>query len=273
MKIEINKLAEHFAYIPIQVEGVYRFTQRPGKSWPSHTEPFPGFVFPLNGKVEFAFNDTPYIFTPGKVVHGGAKMKLAGNDSDNTSWEYLLVQYKLFDTEPREFSFSSSHFEMQVGYSARLYDLLDRLWKISFQSGGISAFQTETLFRNVLEEVFISADRQNSMDSQALFWQVTSYIHRHYSDDLSIPMLAEQNGVNKNRLTYVFSKYIGMGPGSYLLEYRLNRAKKLLLESNASVHEIAQVVGFNDPFHFSKAFKNKFGISPSKFRKRFIKTT
>lgn len=270
MKIEINKLAEYFAYTPIQVEGIYRFTQKPGKSWPSYTEPFPGFVFPLNGKVEFTFNGTPSIFTPGKVVHGGARMKLAEKESGNASWEYMLVLYRICGIEPGELSFSSSHFELQVGYSPRLYALLDRLWKISFQSGGIPAFQTKTLFYNVLEEVFTCVGNQSKGSSKALFDQVSAYIHEHYNEALTIPMLAEQNGVNRNRLFYVFNKYSVMGPGDYLLSYRLNRAKEILLVENVPIQEIAQAVGFRDPFYFSRVFKKQFGLSPSEYRKIFI---
>ncbi|HIT91243.1 MAG TPA: helix-turn-helix domain-containing protein [Candidatus Merdenecus merdavium] len=269
MKIEVNKLAEYFAHIPIEVEGIYRFTQKPGKSWPSYTEAFPGFVFPLKGRVEFSFNGTPYIFTPGKVIHGGARMELAEKGSD-TKWEYLLVLYQTSGVEPEEWSFSSSHFEMQVGYSPRLYDLLERLWKVSFQSGGLPAFQTKALFYNVLEEVFTCVRNQTNDSSKTLFDQVSKYIHEHYSEGLTISMLTKQNGVNRNRLSYVFNKYSGMGPGDYLLSYRLNRAKELLVVENVSIKEIALAVGFSDPLYFSRIFKKQFALSPSEYRKRFI---
>ncbi|MBU5592685.1 AraC family transcriptional regulator [Clostridium sp. MSJ-4] len=271
MKIEINKLAKHFADVPFQMEGIYRFTQKPGKSWPSYTEPFPGFVFPLNGKVEFTFDGTPYVFTPGKVIHGGAKMKLAEKKNNNTSWEYLLVHYQICGPDSDKLSPSSSHFELQVGYSLRLYDLLERLWKISFQSGSIPAFQTKVLFYNVLEEVFACARNQDNGNSKTLFDQVSAYIHEHYSESLAISMLSEQNGVSRNRLAYVFSKYSGMGPGDYLLSYRLNRAKEMLLVENmTTIQEISQAVGFNDPFYFSRAFKKQFGLSPREYRNKFI---
>jgi AraC-like DNA-binding protein len=64
-----------------------------------------------------------------------------------------------------------------------------------------------------------------------------------------------------------------MGPGDYLLQYRLNQAKKLLITNRSPLHEVAQAAGFNDPFHFSKAFKKQFEISPSDFRAKFINNT
>lgn len=76
MKIDVEQLAEHLAHIPFQVQGVYRYAKSTGVPYAEYTDSFPGFVFPLNGKIQFQFNGTPYIFSPGKIVHGGANMKL-----------------------------------------------------------------------------------------------------------------------------------------------------------------------------------------------------
>ncbi|MGX5762095.1 hypothetical protein [Brevibacillus parabrevis] len=66
----------------------------------------------------------------------------------------------------------------------------------------------------------MSGVRNQSNDGeQALFEQVSKYIHEHYMDGLSVRALAELNDINENRLFYVFKKYTGMGPGKYLMAY------------------------------------------------------
>lgn len=271
MDVEINKLAKYFTELPLQIEGIYRFTQKPGKSWPSYTEPFPGFVFPLKGEVAFTFDGTPYLFTPGKVIHGGAKMRLTEKESmSNKDWEYLLVLYRTGDPRLEALSISDSHFELAVGRSPRLYDLLERLWYISFQSGNIPEFQGKVLFYMILDEVFSCARNQDTGHSKRLFDQVSAYIHEHYNEPLTVSMLAEQREVTRNRISYVFNKYSGMGPGDYLLNYRLNRGKEMLLVKDMTIQEIALQIGFNDPFYFSRAFKKKFGLAPKEYRDKFI---
>lgn len=52
MKIDVNQLAAHFAHIPFQVQGVYRYARNPGVPHADYTDAFPGFVFPLTGKVQ-----------------------------------------------------------------------------------------------------------------------------------------------------------------------------------------------------------------------------
>ncbi|MEE3807327.1 MULTISPECIES: helix-turn-helix transcriptional regulator [Lysinibacillus] len=271
MKIDVNQLAEHLAHIPFQVEGIYRYTSYLGVPYADYTDSFPGFIFPLTGKIQFQFNGTPYIFSPGKVVHGGAKMKLDQKNFDNANWEYILVLYRICNSEIQESSFSHQHFELSTGQSPRLIELLMRLWHVYNQRGGISMFQTEMLFRDVLNEALLCvANRQNSCESHTLFERVSSYIHEYYHQSLTIPLLAEQYNVNRNRLSYVFRKHAGMGPAEYLLKYRINMAQKMLFTSDAPVQYIAQTVGIADPFYFSRVFKKQFGLSPTEYREKFI---
>jgi AraC-like DNA-binding protein len=210
------------------------------------------------------------MLSQGTVAHGGARMELARKVVGNTKWEYLLVLYRICGTEPEGMSLSNSRFELQTGQSPRLTELLGRLWEVSSQPGGIPAFQTKMLFCNVLEEMFVCVRNQSNGGSQALFEQVSAYIHEHYNEHLTIPRLAEQSGVNRNRLAYVFNRYAGMGPGDYLLRYRLNQAKEMLLAANVPVREIAQAVGFSDPLYFSRVFKKQFGVAPREVREKFI---
>ncbi|MFE6795371.1 helix-turn-helix transcriptional regulator [Paenibacillus chitinolyticus] len=271
MKIDVNQLAEYLAQTPFQVQGVYRYARNPGVPHADYTDSFPGFVFPLTGKIQFQFNGTPYIFTPGKVVHGGAKMKLSQKVFGKTDWEYILVLYRICNSELKESSFLHQHFELLTGQSPRLLELIMRLWHVYNQRGGISMFQTEMLFRDVLNEALLCVDnRQNSCETHTLFERVSNYMQEYYYQSLTIASLAEQNNVNRNRLSYVFRTHAGMGPAEYLLKYRLNMAQRMLFTSDVPVQQIAQAVGIADPFYFSRVFKKQFGISPTKYREKFI---
>ncbi|WP_341278003.1 AraC family transcriptional regulator [Paenibacillus sp. FSL H8-0537] len=271
MKIDVNQLAEHLAHTPFQVQGVYRYARNPGVPHADYTDSFPGFVFPLSGKIQFQFNDTPYVFSPGKVVHGGAKMKLAQKMFDKTDWEYILVLYRICDNELEKSSLSHQHFELLTGQSPRLTELIMRLWHVYNQRGGLSMFQTEMLFRDVLNEALLCVDnRQNSCNSHTLFERVCHYIQENYDQSLTITSLAELNNVNRNRLSYVFRRHAGMGPAEYVLKYRINMAQKMLLTSDAPVQQIAYTVGIEDPFYFSRVFKKQLGCSPTEYRERFI---
>lgn len=269
MEIKLNKLVEYFASTSFRVQNVYHYKIEPGTAGWQKSAPFPGFIFPLRGKAQFHFDGTPYLAGVGNVIHGGANMSLDKRVVGNSKWEYITVLYDIHSPELDDIYMPDTHFELTVGQSPRLIELLQRLFKAFNQPGALPVFQTETLFRCVLEEVFVCGRNQGNDSTQALFEQVSSYIHDNYMDTLTIRELAEQNGVNENRLYYVFSKYAGMGPGDYLMAYRLNRAKKLIITGDAPVYEVAKNVGYTDALHFSRIFKKRFGVSPSKLREKF----
>lgn len=269
MEIELNNLVSHFANISFKVRGVYRYAFEPGTiSW-QRTAPFPGFIFPLGGQAKFHFNDTPYEAGVGNIMHGGADMSLEKCVIGNQKWEYISVLYDIHGPEPKELRLPDTHFGLTVGQSPRLLNLLHRLWRIFNQPGALPSFQTETLFRCALEEIFVCALHQTNGNTQALFERVLSYIHERYMEALTVRDLAEQNKVNENHLYYVFNKYAGMGPGDYLREYRLNRAKELLINNDAPIGKVAKSVGYHDGLYFSRAFNKRFGLSPSALRERF----
>ncbi|MGQ0418125.1 helix-turn-helix transcriptional regulator, partial [Bacillus sp. HC-TM] len=146
-----------------------------------------------------------------------------------------------------------------------------RLWDVYNQRGGISMFQTEMLFREALNEALLSVfNRESNYESHTLFKRISSYVRKYYYKDITIHTLTEQNNVNRNRLSYVFRKHAGMGATEYLLNYRIKMAQKMLCTSDVPVQQIAQAVGIADPFYFSRVFKKRVGISPTKYREKFI---
>ncbi len=266
MKVDINKLAEYFTKRAIRVEGIYRFTYKPGKNWPPYTEDFPGFVFPISGKLRFSIDGEEYTFTPGKVIHGGAKMDLVELGEDTESWEYILLHYEVLDEDLDDFKLT--HFDLDIENTPRLHKILEELWEYSFQDDSISKFKTKVLFYRLMEEVFSCIKIGDDTKAQDLYKKVAEYIHKHYKEQIDVPRLAEIFEVNRNRLYYVFKKYSGMGPGQYLLNYRLSRAREIIFVENLGIQEISESVGFNDPFYFSRVFKKKYGKAPRDYRKK-----
>ena len=267
MDIELDQLIGYFTNTSYRVAGVYHYCIAPGSSGRQMTAPFPGFIFPIRGKAQYSFNGTPYTTGQGKVVHGGADMTLDKLVLGNEQWEYISIFYDSISNEA--ISLTDSHFEITTGQSVRLLELIRRMHSAFGRPGAISAFQSEVLFRCVLEEMFVCAKNLKNNGARALYENVTSYIHNHYMERLTVRELASMNGVSQNRLFYIFKKYAGMGPGDYTIRYRLNQAKELLITSDAPVGEIAASVGYVDALHFSRLFKKRFSVSPSELRAKF----
>lgn len=89
-------------------------------------------------------------------------------------------------------------------------------------------------------------------------------LNNQLDQDLHLDTLASQIGVSKFHLIRLFKKSFGLTPHQYLIEKRLNRALELL--PKMPVNEVAAAIGFSDASSFGKAFKQKFGITPSLFK-------
>jgi transcriptional regulator GlxA family with amidase domain len=83
---------------------------------------------------------------------------------------------------------------------------------------------------------------------------------------IALAELAKRCHVGPEHLCRLFSKHLGMGPIQYFMKKRLEQAATLLTRSNLTVKEVAAATGFEDPYHFSKAFSKRYGVPPLKYR-------
>lgn len=91
------------------------------------------------------------------------------------------------------------------------------------------------------------------------------YIINHYEEPITVEGLAAYASVSHSSLYRRFVKRFQMSPKRFMLEYRVERACALLATTNCSVQEISTSVGFEDPFYFSRAFKEVKGVSPRQY--------
>ena len=99
--------------------------------------------------------------------------------------------------------------------------------------------------------------------------QIMDYIKENYNKPLNNEMLSAMSGYHEYHLNRLFMKHVGTSVHKYILNIRINEAKKLLLTTEQSLTYIAEKVGFNSNTHFSSYFKQVIGISPMEFRKQF----
>ena len=93
------------------------------------------------------------------------------------------------------------------------------------------------------------------------------YIVEHVREKLSVPGVAAGIGVSASYLTALFQKNLQISPGEYLRRIKLQESKQLIREGQLNFTEIAQLLQYSTVHHFSRQFKEKFGITPSQYAK------
>ncbi len=93
-----------------------------------------------------------------------------------------------------------------------------------------------------------------------------NHIHRHIREPLHTATLAEQAGMSESAFHRLFRQRMGRSPGAFIQDVRLSSIARQLLESDASVSEIAFAAGFNNLSNFNRQFRNRFGCTPRDYR-------
>lgn len=90
-----------------------------------------------------------------------------------------------------------------------------------------------------------------------------------FSKNTNISGYAEMFNISVSYFIHLFTQQFGVSPYQYLLNIRMSQAKYLLTETNMPINDIADNIGYDDPFYFSRIFKKHIGVSPSAYRKKF----
>ncbi len=132
------------------------------------------------------------------------------------------------------------------------------------------------IIENRLEELIVLLSRYYSRleatEAQALvrIGKVIDYMESNYNANIYLDQLAEMSNMSTRNFQRIFKKAVGSSPTTYLTQIRLQKARKLLRESDLSIADIATEIGFADANYFIKSFKKETGTTPVKFRMRYI---
>lgn len=107
--------------------------------------------------------------------------------------------------------------------------------------------------------------RHNQQDSDVID-EITTLINRDFAEDISISSIADQVYLTPNYISMIFKKAKGYTIVDYITRLRIEKAKHLLSTTNLKIQEIAEQVGYSNPYYFSSVFKKKTGLQPKNYR-------
>ena len=123
---------------------------------------------------------------------------------------------------------------------------------------------------NALEELLLVCDELNPNLAQARMdgrvRAAMDFICGHFHERIDLETIAEAAGLSMSRLSHLFKEQAGTSVQKFLESQRIARAKQLLEFTPRSVKEIAQDVGYDNPFYFSMRFRAATGKSPRGWR-------
>ena len=113
-----------------------------------------------------------------------------------------------------------------------------------------------------------TSDRKNHAKNLDRTKAILSYIDRNYKEAISIADIASYCGFSESHFMRFFKNTMGVSFTTYLCDFRLNIAARLLVTTDDSILSIAESCGFFNLSYFNRSFKKKYGITPGAYRKR-----
>ena len=244
----------NFDDLSFKILMVDRFIHKDG-FFEVNARPFSAFSFRVSGSGAFEIGNKRFITQKGDVLFMPAntpyKVEYSGS-------EIIVVHF-----EQCNYFESENICLKNIAAVGLLFNNLLEAW-----NGQRSVNLAKSIIYDILEK--IEKDKRSSLED-ITFSRCVHYIDTHFCEpELDIHTVCNVGFISVSSLQRSFNAHFGMSPKKYLLKLRMNHALELLTENVLSVKEIAFACGFNDEKYFSRAFKDRYGYSPSKMRNTFL---
>ncbi len=152
-----------------------------------------------------------------------------------------------------------------------LQQMLREQERMESYAGDMIAAQLTQLLLITLRQQDAPAQRikaSNSLNSEnEIIRRAQQYISAHIREKLTVPYVARMVDVSPSYMTALFHKHLQISPGEYIRRIKIQESKQMIREGNMNFTEIAAALHYSTVHHFSRQFKDKFGITPTEYAK------
>lgn len=235
------------------------------------TFPYLSIEFISRGRGSLWLAGREYPLAPGSVyTYGpGIPHKIIADQSDPFS-KYFVDFLGSDAQELMKVNQLELGVAQQVSLPLALQRSLDDLISHGVSGGNTASLLCNALMRYILLLVASTSSPATTSVSPAYatYLRCRDMIETHYLQLQSLEELARLSFVNKAYLCRLFQRFDNQSPHQYITRLKMNKAAELLEEPEQLVKQVAVAVGYPDAFHFSRTFREIFGMSPKEFRQR-----
>lgn len=230
-------------------------------------------IFCTQGRGQVVFDGTTWPVTRGTMVLlPPAKAHTYYADADQP-WDIFWVHFAgdhVDDYLPQEAASESIVVQTRTDHEDMAM-LMSQFWEmIRTLSGGFSYaavfYAAQILSATLAYLSFHSPQAQTTPIGNEHVTQAIQYVYDHLDSKVSLHVLAAQVNVSPSYLNRVFQANVGSSVTQFVTKIKVQQAEHYLIDSTLSIQQIAQRLGFSDPYYFSRVFKRNVAISPRTYR-------
>lgn len=237
--------------------------RKPGGFWGPSVHSYYNFHYVLSGKGEYTVKGKTYKLEKNHMFLIKPDMVIKQQADSEDPWVYSWISFE-GDRVEELLDLCGLGDDVFTVFCPELYGVFDEFRHIPVDRELSAIFLNSKLYTVIDRLMAINNVQKYENPVSQYCIKAADYIQANYQSHITIDGIAKNLGIDRRYFSRIFTKYIGVSPQKYLVDYRLEKAKYLLMTGEYSVSEVAVSVGYDDIFAFSKIFKKKYGISPSK---------
>ena len=244
-----------------------------GGDWHSvpHTHNHMELFFIVGGKGQFLIEDQIYPVNSSRLVIINPNVIHTEIGVNDTPMEYIVLGLEGLELPAGENSNGQyvilNDFDESREVSSCIRNILREMELKNPGYEDICQAYTEILVIRLMRSTELSVPTQTqSATNNRQCAAAKRYIDMHFKEALTLEQLADEVHMNKYYLSHAFKREYGVSPINYMISRRIEESKYLLAETDLSMSQIAQLLGFSSLSYFSQVFRREQSISPMEYR-------
>ena len=257
----------------LRVAGIYTFfyqEKEQGFLFPGESHPMPELTYVDQGTLHSVADGQDLVLSQGDMVLYGPNQWHMQYADIGVAPRFVTISFDMAGSD------LSGLLNRKIPASQRAVTLLQQMLREQERTDvyandmliALLSVLLLTLLREGGSDQPVKLKASNSVHSEnEIIRRAQQYISGHIREKLSVPLVARMVDVSPSYLTALFHKNLQISPGEYIRRIKLQESKQMIREDNLNFTEIAAALQYSTVHHFSRQFKEKFGMTPSDYAK------
>lgn len=267
----LNMTGRAKAFIPVvtsvykvlsDISYVHHCDEQEMQSYPDNTI---AFIRCINGKGQIRLKNSTFTLNKYDCIFLHFK-DIQEYRSLTNIWEYRWANFSA--------DYTNDEFEFGKIYTTAFSEREEKAF-VRLLSAGQGDLKNKDYINHLFLDYYYSIMLENQFDEEALVSEakngfvdeICTYINQKLYSKISIDEIAEFFKISPRRLHQIFTAELGISPKKYILKKKMEEGYKLLVQTSTPINQIAYMLCFSSPYHFTNSFKKTFSQSPSEVRK------
>ncbi len=254
----------------------------PNYAAPAHWHDDVEFIAILSGKMKYNVNGEIITLTENEGIFVNARQMHFGFSIEKNECDFICIQLHLlmlcatyaYERDfvlPVLYNRNAAYIKLNtdIFWQKIILENIKEIYSVRGERS--AALKTLNLFLTIwiqlYENIQIESQQKTQNTDLCVLKNMIGFIQQNYMVKVTLADIAASGAIGQSKCCKLFAKYTGQTPNTYLTQYRLDKGAFLLKNTDMTITEIANAIGFNGSSYYAETFRKWYGKSPSEYKR------